>query len=326
LGFFVGGDGRPRAGWRLATQYLTYRIYTRNFLTVLIISVSVDAGTGPVTAYNYPFVFTLISVVSLTMALLTVWLAGRFLDRRSFADFGLHFGGAWWVDFAFGLGLGAALMTTIFGAQHALGWVSVTETFVSPGTDFLVGLVPPLVTFVCVGISEELISRGYQLRNGAEGLAGIGLGPRAAVLLAWTLSSLFFGLLHAANPNATTFSILNIVLAGFMLGAGYVLTGELAIPIGLHISWNLFQGPVFGFPVSGIRSGGSSVFAIGQNGPSLWTGGAFGPEGGLLGVLAIIAGCALTFLYVRLRYGKADVETSLTVPPTRQPPAAYDPT
>jgi uncharacterized protein len=292
---------------------------------VLIISVSVDAGTGPVTAYNLPFVFTFIAVVSLAMALLTVWLAGRFLDRRPFADFGLHFGGAWWVDFAFGLGLGAALMTIIFGAQYALGWVSVTEAFVSPGTGFLVGLVPPLVTYVCVGISEELISRGYQLRNGAEGLAGMGLSPRAAVLLAWALSSLFFGFLHAANPNATTFSILNIVLAGFMLGAGYALTGELAIPIGLHISWNLFQGPVFGFPVSGKQSGGSSVFVIGQNGPSLWTGGLFGPEGGLLGVIAIVVGCVLTFFYVRLRYGKADLEISLTIPPTRQTPVASDP-
>jgi membrane protease YdiL (CAAX protease family) len=252
------------------------------------------------------------------MALLTVWLAGRLLDRRPFVGFGLHFGGAWWADFAFGLGLGAALMTTIFGVQRALGWVSVTESFVSPGTGFLMGLFPPLVIFVCVGISEELISRGYQLRNGAEGLAGMGMSPRAAVLLAWALSSVFFGVLHAANPNANLFSTLNIVLAGFLLGAGYVLTGELAIPIGLHISWNLFQGNVFGFPVSGSRIGGSSIFAIDQNGPSLWTGGPFGPEGGLLGVLAIIIGCAVIFLYVRFRRGKAGIESSLAIPPTRR--------
>jgi membrane protease YdiL (CAAX protease family) len=301
-------------------QYGAYE-YSRAFLlTLLVVSLSVGTGMGVGTPSSSPFTYALIYLISLGTALLTVWLAGRFLDRRPFAGFGFHFGGAWWTDFAFGLGLGAALMSAVFCFQLASGWISVTEWFVSPGIGFLVGLIPPLVIFLCTGVSEELVSRGYQLRNGAEGLAGMGMSPRAAVLLAWTLSSVFFGLLHGANPNATAFSIINIVLAGLMLGAGYVLTGELAIPIGLHISWNLFQGTVFGFPVSGIRTGGSSVLTLEVTGPSLWTGGPFGPEGGLLGVLAIVTGCALVILYVRLRRGRTSIEPSIAVAPA--PPDA----
>ena len=100
-----------------------------------------------------------------------------------------------------------------------------------------------------MGISEETVFRGYQLKNAAEGLNYASLGPRGAILPAWVLSSVFFAVLHADNPNATPVSTLNIALAGLMLGFGYVLTGELAIPIGLHITWNFFQGAVYGFPV-----------------------------------------------------------------------------
>ena len=115
-----------------------------------------------------------------------------------------------------------------------------------------------------MGVYEELVFRGYQLRNMAEGLNQPGLSPRAAVLAAWVLSSLLFGVLHALNPNAGVMSTVNIVLAGLMLGAGYLLTGELAVPIGLHVAWNFFQGNVFGFPVSGLTPIGATFISTQQ--------------------------------------------------------------
>ena len=85
-------------------------------------------------------------------------------------------------------------------------------------------------------------------------------------------------MLHANNPNATLLSTLNIVLAGLMLGFGYVLSGELAIPIGLHTTWNLFQNAVYGFPVSGFGPFGATFLATAQTGPDLWTGGSLAPR------------------------------------------------
>jgi hypothetical protein len=121
-----------------------------------------------------------------------------------------------------------------------------------------------------------------------------------------------FGLLHATNPNASWISTLNLILAGLFLGLGFVLTGELAIPIGLHITWNFFQGNIFGFPVSGMKSG-VSLISIQQGGPNLLTGGAFGPEAGLVGIFAILVGSILIMLYVRNTRGEVRMRTELAV-------------
>ena len=88
-----------------------------------------------------------------------------------------------------------------------------------------------------------------------------------------------------------------------MFGLGFVLTGELALPIGLHLTWNLVQGNLYGFPVSGKMQYATTVIAVEQHGPELWTGGAFGPEAGLLGILATVAGMAAIVGWVKWRYG-----------------------
>ena len=327
--FLEEGTGRPRALWRLLLQYWAYEVAVSLFATLLAVTwLLVRPGRemgslGELDRYflsGSPAPLLIGSVAALMGVLLSVWIAGRFLDRRSFADFGFHPGGGWWLDLSFGMALGAVLMTVIFLVELGLGWITVTAAFRSlvPGTPFAIAILLPTAVVLCVGVYEELLARGYQLRNAAEGLNLPGVGPRNAVLLAWVLSSAFFGYLHASNPNATLFSTFNVALAGLMLGLGYVLTGELAIPIGLHITWNFFQGSVFGFPVSGLRPVGATFLSTDQGGPALWTGGPFGPEGGLLGPAAMILGVLLIALWVRLRSGKLAVHAPIAGGP-KQP-------
>ena len=319
--FFDEVTGRLRAPWRLLLQYLAYTV-TVPLLVNLLAGAFLLAGTGAGSSSTSalagsPLLPVIGGVAGLGGALLSVWLAGRFLDRRPFADFGFHLSVGWWLDLLFGMALGALLMTTVFLVQSGLGWVTVTGSFESlvPGAPFRLAVLVPATLFVCVGFYEELVFRGYQLRNAAEGLNSSSLGPRGAVVLAWALSSAFFGYLHAANPSATILSTANVALAGLMLGCGYVLTGELAIPIGLHVTWNFFQGTVFGFPVSGLRIGGATFLSIEQGGPDLWTGGPFGPEGGLLAPAAMALGIVLTALWVRLRRGRVAVHAPIAKGP-----------
>ncbi len=253
---------------------------------------------------------------------ISIWLAGRFLDRRRFIDFCFQLKQKWWIDLAFGLALGAGLMALIFLFELAAGWISVTGTFVTqnPETPFLSAIIIPLIIFLAVGFYEELFSRGYHLTNLAEGLSGKIIKPRIAILLATLISSAVFAVLHASNPHANLASTLNIGLAGIFLAAGFVLTGQLAIPIALHISWNFFQGNVFGFPVSGGDFSSATFIRIDQGGPDLWTGGLFGPEAGLLGTGAMILGIIITLIWVRKKYDRIAMYLPLTEPPAALPP------
>ena len=247
-----------------------------------------------------------------------VWLATRFIDRRKFSETGVFFNKKWWLDLGFGALLGAVLMAAIFLIELAAGWISISDTFVAPNAmPFFVAILIPFVFYIGVSILEELLFRGYLLLNLAEAINMKAIGSRVAVIISLLLTSAVFGVAHAPNPSATLISTLNITVAGIFLGLAYVLTGSLAIPLGIHLTWNFFQGNVFGFPVSGTNNFSTSVFAIEQGGPLAWTGGPFGPEAGIIGLLAMLAGTLLIAWWVRWRYGKVAVHTSIAEPPQR---------
>ena len=266
---------------------------------------------------------TVLNVVFLVSQLVvmigSVYVAGRFLDRRAFRDFGFHVDRRWWTDLGFGLALGAVLMTGVFLFELAVGWITVRDLFfvARSGSPFWPWFLWGLLSFVAVGIYEELLFRGYLITNLAEGFTWFErVGRTGAVAIAVLVTSLFFGMAHAGNPNASLASTASIVVAALMLAGGYVLTGELAIPIGIHITWNFFQGPVYGFPVSG-TNGGVALFATDQSGPTVLTGGSFGPEAGVIGLVAAGLGFGLIVAWVWLREGRLYIPSTLTTPEHR---------
>ena len=126
--FWNETERRPRAFWRLNIQgtLLVIFLVVLSLLGILLLlllhlgqlilaedAAQFDLGLL-VDWLASSLVLSWFNVLTLPAVLASVWLAGRFADRRRFADFGLRLSRDWWVDFGFGLALGAGLMTFIF--------------------------------------------------------------------------------------------------------------------------------------------------------------------------------------------------------------------
>lgn len=275
--FFNKEEKRIRAGWRMIGQY-----FLMVFIALIITSVLrlIISSSG-----SFMFVF------SMTVgAALSTWAAARGLDKRTWLNFGIWVDKKWISECLTGFTVAAAAMGFIFAIEYAAGWLTVTgfgwqQTLNQP---YIWTFLSYLLLMILVGFWEELVFRGYQMINLSEGLNLSFISRRQAAVLALILTSALFGLLHLRNPNADWLSTFNIAVAGFMLGFPFLITGRLSYSMGLHTGWNFFQGGVFGFAVSGLRNN-TSLIQINQTGPPLFTGGVFGPEAGLLGLLGIIA-------------------------------------
>jgi uncharacterized protein len=285
-------ERRLRAGWRILIHLIA--------LLVLGGLAAFAASQMPSRAVS-EVVFAVLYVAAVVGA---TWLVGRFIDRRRFSAFGFHLTAGWWVDFAFGLVLGVVLMCGVVTAMVYAGWATLSQVSATElGVPIAMAFGVKLFGLIAVGINEELVFRGYHLKNLSEGFSRFGVN--AAVIIALIISSSFFGLVHLGNEigggaETTELALLNLILAGLMLAVPYLLTGELAISIGIHITWNLFQGPVFGLAVSGIESE-TRLVTVAPHGPEFWTGGAYGAEGGLIATFAVVAGIVLCAIWVQLR-------------------------
>jgi uncharacterized protein len=226
-------------------------------------------------------------------ALVAMLIVGGFIERRRVAELGFPARNAV-REMGLGLLIGAVLLTGIVGAMALCGWYQVTGLrWQEPGGEALTFAVLGLVSYFLVAVLEEVLFRGMLFRTVEEGL-----GTWAAL----ALSALIFGLAHLLNENATLWSALAIALeSGVLFGAAYIFTRALWMPIGLHWAWNYFEGYVYGTPVSGGLQPGLLLPSI--SGPELWTGGAFGPEAGLI-ALILSGGLGLLALVLCARKGR----------------------
>ena len=185
-----------------------------------------------------------------------------------------------------GFGICSLAMSGIFCAEWALGAIEVRGIGLETGTlaanfGFLVLLWAPF---------EETL-RMLMLN-----------GMRAVFRRDWiavALASVAFGLIHAANDHATALSVTSNALGGLMYALAFVRTNRIWMPIGLHAAWNFVQGTLLGFPVSGETDWSAGLVRQAEVGNDLLTGGAFGPEGGLVGIAFRLVVIGLVVLATR---------------------------
>ena len=145
---------------------------------------------------------------------------------------------------------------------------------------------------------EELAFRGYLYAVAVEA-APSGQGT----LLARSASSVAFGLVHLMNPGAGVRTTAIVMLAGWCL---CVVRERLGLPAAFaaHLAWNWVMAAVLHVPVSGLPFATPGYRAV-VDGPAWLTGGAWGPEGGLVAALVLGGAAAWGQWPSRMRSGSA---------------------
>lgn len=210
-----------------------------------------------------------------------LWLFMKFIDKQPLIEIGFQTKGRL-KEFNYGLIMGLVIMAFAYVSLSLIGEI-VFENY----TFDLQNIFLSIILFVGVSVFEEVIFRGYMLKNLLESF-----NPYVALFI----SSIFFSLIHGSNPNVTSLGLCNIFLAGFFLGASYVFTKNLWFPIALHFSWNFFQS-MFGFKVSGQDSYSIIEFTIPEN--NILNGGEFGFESSLLSIIILIIGTFIIWNYFK---------------------------
>ena len=316
--FWNGTEARLRAPWRVGATLSLVLLAAVVVAPVARLLTGLDApGSG--------WDLVVLAGVFLGLSVAVVGLAWV-VDRRYTRDLGVALGGRWYRDCLAGLAVGVAMATAVVAVLLATGAASVTGTVTGREAQLTVTGAGPLASvglwalfYAGAATLEEVAVRGYLLVNAAEGLSGR-FGRRRGVLGAVVATAGLFGVLHAANPGGTALGLLNITAAGLLLGGTYVLTGRLALAVGVHAAWNFGLGAVYGLPVSGLVTS-SALFGVEPDGPRLLTGGAFGPEGGVVMFVALAVGAVLLLLWVRRSEGGLFLQTHIAEPDLRARPA-----
>jgi membrane protease YdiL (CAAX protease family) len=211
----------------------------------------------------------------------------RIYERGNLASIGLGWTAASRRNLSLGVlgGIGAAMVVIIIPlVLRAADLESVpNEPFRWPSLLF----VSILLLFGAVG--EEMLFRGYAFQVLVKGIGAFATILPMAVL---------FGLAHSLNLNFGPLALANTILWGVVLGYSFLRSGDLWLPIGLHFGWN-WTLPLLGVNLSGFTMNVTGYTMHWKFG-GLLSGGAYGPEGGLLTTAVVIG----LFFYL----GKAPIQ------------------
>jgi uncharacterized protein len=204
------------------------------------------------------------------------WLTLRIYEDRPAWHIGLHPGRASLENLLLGVagGIGAACVALL--PPLATGAARIVAT---PGDVPETGTLLFVTVFLAIGAAgEEILFRGFAFQ-----LLVANLGAWATIIPVAVL----FAAMHAANPDASWLGLVNTAGFGIVFGYAVLRSRDLWLPIGLHFGWN-FTLPLFGVNVSGLRmkvTGYEMQWSAG----SLWSGGGYGPEAGLVASAALVA-------------------------------------
>lgn len=193
-------------------------------------------------------------------ALFSYALFYRFYEKRKITELGFE-------NFIKDAGLG--LLTGLFLQSLVILLIFLNGSYTVIKENPVLYILPSVGMALASATLEEVLFRGIIFRLTEQKLGSV---------IALIISAVLFGVVHLGNPNSTIMSAVSIALeAGILLGASYIFTRNLWLPIFIHFAWNFAEAGIYGAAVSG-NVMQKSLLTAEINGPYWLTGGEFGPE------------------------------------------------
>ena len=285
---FLDETGRIHSGWRFA-------IFCLGFICVVMVvgglASAVLSLLGPAFIEGGGGLLAT-ALTALTGALLVGWLCGKYLEGLPFRALGAWFTKGWLRNLIVGILFGAGTLTIAVLIAYAAGGLRFEFNNIDSSV-LTRSLIVSFLIFALGAAWEEALFRGYILQTFARsGLAA----------LAIVLTSVFFGAIHASNPNVSKLAVINTMLGGVWFGIAYLKTRDLWFVWGMHLMWNWMQGAFFGIEVSGITNLVSAPLLREIDGGPLWlTGEAYGVEGGIVTTIVLIVSTVVIYFMPNLK-------------------------
>ncbi|GAB78382.1 hypothetical protein AUCHE_08_06300 [Austwickia chelonae NBRC 105200] len=214
------------------------------------------------------------------IALLFWWMKKR--ERRSFVTLGF-WGDQMGYQIVRGLIIGIVMTTVVVLAAAITGQATLGEANFS-------ALVPTVILlggFLIQGGAEEIFGRGFVMQ---------GVALKWGVPIAMTVQTIYFALMHGANPGVGLIPLTNLVLVGVLLGYWALAENSLWGVCAFHGFWNWSLGNFWGSKVSGQEIQSAFLqFRPTEGASDLITGGSFGAEGSLVTTFVLAIGTAVAY-------------------------------
>ncbi|HCQ5576510.1 TPA: CPBP family intramembrane metalloprotease [Clostridioides difficile] len=288
-------DRKVRSGWIIIAVMATFYIL-QYYLSMILVEIirKILVATGDINLKTNYFseyanwlndvglqiVFQILTDSLMIIIPIIVW---RFIMKNPISEMGLRSYRIKKKEGYVGMLLGIFNCTVIFiititiGGGHVTSWVPK----ISPLT------VSWILVFILVAFAEEILNRGFFMAV---------LRRCKNIYFIMIVPSVIFGLIHIWNPDVTFLSVINIIIIGILFSYMFIKSSNIWMCIGYHFTWNVFQGIIYGMPVSGLQVPGIITTQITHG--NLLNGGMFGIEGGILTTFVNL----LSFIFVWYYY------------------------
>lgn len=242
---------------------------------------------------NQNLLSLLITLFSFAFISLLIFFRVKVIEKRSLSSIGFNKNN-WLKKYSLGFLIGLVMMSIIVLILLLFGYITVEKNPIQlVGISAISSILVILFGWIIQGATEEIVTRGWLL-NVLSTKYNIGVG-----LL---ISSTLFGLMHLTNPNVNYIAVINIILVGLFYGLYVIKTNDLWAVCGMHSAWNFAQGNIFGFEVSGLDVSVGSLIDLNLVGNNVITGGAFGPEAGIISTFILLVSIGILLFINVMNY------------------------